>query len=99
MENLENFDFITLKAEDTKDGFGYNHEIMSINTENSKFKFISLIGKEIKLVSDCIKSNWISSQGKYINQFELIIPDFKIKHFHAQFCNKYQMRCNGISLF
>jgi|SRR3989344_555674 len=48
IKDLENFDFITLKAEDTKDGFGYNHEIMSINTENSKFKFISLIGKEIK---------------------------------------------------
>jgi len=29
-----------------------------------------LSGKELEYVSDCIKTNWISSKGKYINQFE-----------------------------
>lgn len=36
-----------------------------------------IAGKELEYVSDCITSNWISSQGKYINEFE--------KGF-AQFC-------------
>lgn len=30
----------------------------------------SLTGKESKLVKDCFDSNWISSQGKYIKEFE-----------------------------
>ncbi len=29
-----------------------------------------LNGKELEYVTDCIKTNWISSQGKYIEQFE-----------------------------
>jgi len=29
-----------------------------------------LSGKELEYVTDCIKTNWISSKGKYINQFE-----------------------------
>ena len=29
-----------------------------------------LSGKEIKYVSDCLRTNWISSQGKYISEFE-----------------------------
>jgi len=29
-----------------------------------------LSGKELEYVSDCIRSNWISSQGKYIQEFE-----------------------------
>ena len=30
----------------------------------------SLQGNELKYVTDCITSNWISSQGKYVQQFE-----------------------------
>lgn len=30
----------------------------------------SLQGNELKYVTDCISSNWISSQGKYVQQFE-----------------------------
>lgn len=29
-----------------------------------------LTGNELKLVTDCLNSNWISSQGKYIKEFE-----------------------------
>ena len=29
-----------------------------------------LSGKELEYVADCLKSNWISSQGKYIQEFE-----------------------------
>ncbi|TSA58120.1 DegT/DnrJ/EryC1/StrS family aminotransferase [bacterium] len=29
-----------------------------------------LSGKELEYVTDCLKTNWISSQGKYIEQFE-----------------------------
>lgn len=29
-----------------------------------------LTGNELKYVADCIKTNWISSQGKYIGEFE-----------------------------
>ncbi|MFC1940388.1 DegT/DnrJ/EryC1/StrS family aminotransferase [Chloroflexota bacterium] len=30
----------------------------------------TLIGNELKYVTDCLKTNWISSQGKYITEFE-----------------------------
>ena len=30
----------------------------------------TLIGNEKKYLSDCIRTNWISTSGKYINQFE-----------------------------
>ena len=29
-----------------------------------------LTGKELEYVSDCLKTNWISSAGKYIPEFE-----------------------------
>jgi perosamine synthetase len=29
-----------------------------------------LSGKELEYVTDCLKTNWISSQGKYVEQFE-----------------------------
>ena len=32
----------------------------------------SLKGNEIKYVSDCLETNWISSQGNYVNKFENI---------------------------
>jgi perosamine synthetase len=34
-----------------------------------------LQGNELNYVSDCIKTNWISSQGKYVSQFEGIFED------------------------
>jgi len=36
----------------------------------------SLGGKELMYVTDCIVSNWISSTGKYVTQFEKIFGDF-----------------------
>lgn len=36
----------------------------------------SLGGNELKYVSDCIASNWISSQGEYVNRFEQIFRDY-----------------------
>jgi perosamine synthetase len=36
----------------------------------------SLGGNELKYVSDCIASNWISSQGEYIGRFERIFQDY-----------------------
>ncbi len=33
-------------------------------------------GNELKYVSDCIKSNWISSIGKYVTQFEEMFTHF-----------------------
>ncbi len=43
--------------------------------------------KELKYVKDCVKSNWISSKGKYIKKFE---EEF------AKFCNtKYAVVCSS----
>ena len=33
-------------------------------------------GNELKYVTECIETNWISSQGKFVNQFEKIFEDF-----------------------
>jgi len=47
----------------------------------------SLIGKEKKYVKDCLKTNWISSAGKYIDLFE---------ESFAKFCNvKYGVACSN----
>ncbi len=35
-----------------------------------------LAGNELNYVTDCIKTNWISSQGKYVKGFEKIMADF-----------------------
>ncbi len=35
-----------------------------------------LDGNELAYVTDCISSNWISSQGKYVNQFENIFSEY-----------------------
>jgi len=29
-----------------------------------------MLGKEIEYITECIRTNWISSQGKYVNKFE-----------------------------
>ena len=39
-----------------------------------------LIGNEKKYLIDCIDTNWISSQGSYINKFE-----FYLQHMHHLF--------------
>ncbi|SDK78932.1 perosamine synthetase [Maridesulfovibrio ferrireducens] len=36
----------------------------------------SLSGNELKYVTDCIVSNWISSQGEYVKKFEKSFSDF-----------------------
>ena len=47
----------------------------------------TLIGKELEYVSDCIKSTWISSAGKYIEKFE---SDF------SKYCGmKYGVACSN----
>ena len=33
-------------------------------------------GNELKYVTECIETNWISSQGRFVNQFEMIFEDF-----------------------
>ena len=33
-------------------------------------------GNEIDYVTDCLKTNWISSQGRYVNLFEEKLADF-----------------------
>lgn len=46
-----------------------------------------LNGNELKYVEDCIKTNWIGSMGKYIDEFE--------KRF-AEFCDvKYAVACSN----
>jgi perosamine synthetase len=36
----------------------------------------SLKGNELDYVTDCIESNWISSQGKFVTQFEKVFEEF-----------------------
>ena len=35
-----------------------------------------LVGKELEYVTDCLRTNWISSQGKYIEEFERIFARY-----------------------
>lgn len=35
-----------------------------------------LEGNELEYVTDCLKTNWISSQGRYVKQFENAIKDY-----------------------
>lgn len=39
-----------------------------------------LQGNELLYITDCIKTNWISSQGKYVRQFEQLFSDYHEKH-------------------
>jgi perosamine synthetase len=41
-----------------------------------------LDGNELAYVTDCIKTNWISSQGKYVRQFEELFTEY-----HHQRCS------------
>ena len=46
-------------------------------SENYRISILepSLQGNELNYVKDCITTNWISSQGKYVNQFEAIFEN------------------------
>ena len=45
-----------------------------------------MYGEELKFVTDCIKTNWISSKGKYIERFEQEFANFcGVKHGIAVF--------------
>src|SRR3989338_2336662 len=47
----------------------------------------TLKGNELKYVTDCIKSNWISSSGQYVNKFE---------EGFSKFCGaKYGIACSN----
>ena len=35
-----------------------------------------MLGNELQYVTDCIKTNWISSQGKFVSEFEKIFCEF-----------------------
>lgn len=48
----------------------------------------SLTGNELKYVSDCVESTWISSKGKYIAQFEEKFAEY----IHAEYATSV---CNG----
>ena len=41
----------------------------------------SLEGNELKYLSDCIRTNWISSQGKYVSKFESIFNDLHPNYY------------------
>lgn len=41
-----------------------------------------LSGNELQYVTECIQSNWISSQGKFVTQFEEIFEE-RIPNYHA----------------
>ncbi|MFD2881212.1 DegT/DnrJ/EryC1/StrS family aminotransferase [Paenibacillus rhizoplanae] len=32
--------------------------------------------KELEYVTDCIQTGWVSSVGKYVNEFELTLADY-----------------------
>ena len=48
LKEFSNFSFITLKAEDTEEGMGFNHEIMEIDSKTGKFEFYNLKRNKIK---------------------------------------------------
>lgn len=39
-----------------------------------------LSGNELAYVTDCITTNWISSQGKYVRQFEELFTEYHLGH-------------------
>ena len=59
------------------DGNGY---LVDIADPQGNFRISvlepSMQGNELNYVSECIKTNWISSQGKFVNEFEKVFEDF-----------------------
>jgi perosamine synthetase len=47
----------------------------------------SLTGNELKYVTDCIESTWISSKGRYINEFELKFANYIHAAYATSVCN------------
>lgn len=47
----------------------------------------SLSGKELEYVTDCITSNWISSAGNYVQQFESNFADYCEVKYAISVCN------------
>jgi perosamine synthetase len=47
----------------------------------------SLIGNEKKYVNDCLDSNWISSKGKYVGEFEEKFAEYHRVKYAASVCN------------
>ena len=47
----------------------------------------SMQGNELNYVSECIKTNWISSQGKFVSQFEKSFEDFHPKTYALSVSN------------
>jgi perosamine synthetase len=47
----------------------------------------SLSGNEAKYLMECVASNWISSQGKFVNRFEEVFADFIGSRFGVSVCN------------
>lgn len=41
----------------------------------------SLIGNELKYLTDCVRTNWISSKGKYVSKFENIFEEIHHNYF------------------
>jgi len=36
----------------------------------------ALVGREREYVADCLETSWISSTGRYVNEFEAAFADF-----------------------
>lgn len=47
----------------------------------------TLNGNEMKYVQECISTNWISSQGSYVNKFEKIFSEFHNNHYSVSVSN------------
>jgi perosamine synthetase len=47
----------------------------------------TITGNELKYVTDCIQTNWISSHGKYIEQFEEAFAKFCDTKYAVSCCN------------
>lgn len=47
----------------------------------------ALVGKEKKYVLDCLKTTWISSSGKYVDQFESAFAEFCGAKYALSCCN------------
>ena len=47
----------------------------------------SFIGNESKYLIDCIKSGWISSDGKYVSKFEKLFANFVSRKFSTTVTN------------
>ena len=47
----------------------------------------SMMGNEKRYVSECINTNWISSQGKFVNEFEKVFESFHSETFALSVSN------------